>query len=61
MMSASELQATDDWRRRQDDLRARSEAIRRLIQLGLTACATQKDSVTPARTTPSSPRKDALQ
>lgn len=27
----------DDWRRRQSDLPARAEAIRRLIQLGLMA------------------------
>jgi hypothetical protein len=37
MMSASELEAVHDWRRRQPDLPARAEAIRRLIQLGLTA------------------------
>ena len=37
MMSASELQAIHDWRRRQGDLPARAEAIRRLIQLGLKA------------------------
>ena len=37
MMSASELQAIHDWRRRQADLPARAEAIRRLIQLGLKA------------------------
>jgi hypothetical protein len=36
MMSASELQAIHDWRRQQPDLPARAEAIRRLIQLGLT-------------------------
>jgi hypothetical protein len=37
----------DDWRRRQPDLPARAEVIRRLIQLGLTANATQKDGVPP--------------
>jgi hypothetical protein len=37
MMSASELRAIHDWRCRQLDLPARVEAIRRLIQLGLTA------------------------
>jgi hypothetical protein len=37
MMSASELHAIHDWRRRQPDLPARVEAIRRLIQLGLKA------------------------
>jgi hypothetical protein len=39
MMSASKLQAVHDWRRRQPDLPARAEAIRRLIQLGLTGKA----------------------
>jgi hypothetical protein len=37
MMSASELQAIHDWRRRQPDLPTRAAAIRRLIQIGLTA------------------------
>jgi hypothetical protein len=37
MISASELEAVHDWRPRQPDLPARAEAIRRLIQLGLTA------------------------
>jgi hypothetical protein len=31
------LEAIDDWRRRQDDLPNRSEAIRRLVELGLQA------------------------
>jgi len=35
MMSASELKEIDDWRRRQDELPSRSEAVRRLIALGL--------------------------
>jgi hypothetical protein len=35
MMSASELKEIDDWRRRQDDLPSRSEAMRRLIALGI--------------------------
>jgi hypothetical protein len=29
--------AIDDWRRRQADLPARSEAIRRLVEMGLKA------------------------
>jgi hypothetical protein len=29
--------AIDDWRRRQQDLPTRSEAIRRLVEIGLTA------------------------
>jgi hypothetical protein len=51
----------DDWRRRQSDLPARAEAIRRLIQLGVMNCATQKDGVTRHEPTSSSPRKDASQ
>jgi hypothetical protein len=35
MMSASELREINDWRRRQDELPSRSEAVRRLIALGL--------------------------
>lgn len=37
MMSASELEALDEWRRAQPDLPSRAEAIRRLIDLGLAA------------------------
>jgi hypothetical protein len=36
-MTQTELRIIDDWRRRQHDLPARAGAIRRLIQLGLTA------------------------
>lgn len=36
MMTPSELLAIDEWRRKQPDLPSRAEAIRRLIQLGLT-------------------------
>ena len=39
MMSDSELRAVDDWRREQADLPSRAEAIRRLIQAGLTTKA----------------------
>ena len=38
--SAEFLRRIDDWRRVQADLPSRSEAIRRLIQLGLEAGAT---------------------
>jgi hypothetical protein len=37
MMAATEVAAIDDWRRRQPDLPSRSEAIRRLVELGLKA------------------------
>jgi hypothetical protein len=37
MMAATEVAAIDDWRRKQDDLPSRSEAIRRLVELGLRA------------------------
>jgi len=39
MMSQSELLAIDEWRRQQPDLPSRAEAIRRLIQHGLTTKA----------------------
>jgi hypothetical protein len=37
MMSFSDLVALDAWRRQQEDLPSRGEAIRRLIGLGLKA------------------------
>jgi hypothetical protein len=37
MMAAAEVAAIDAWRRKQDDLPSRSEAIRRLVELGLKA------------------------
>jgi hypothetical protein len=37
MMAPAESVAVDDWRRRQPDIPSRSEAIRRLIELGLKA------------------------
>ena len=37
MMSTKEVDAIDAWRRKQDDLPSRSEAIRRLVQLSLKA------------------------
>jgi hypothetical protein len=61
MMSASELQAIHDWRRRKPDLPARAEAIR-LIQLWLTgkAAPPQKRRPAPAARR-HSPQKDASQ
>jgi hypothetical protein len=37
MMAATEVAAIDEWRRKQSDLPSRSEAIRRLVDLGLKA------------------------
>ena len=37
MMAATEVAAIDEWRRKQDDLPSRSEAIPRLVDLGLKA------------------------
>jgi len=37
MMAATEVAVIDAWRRKQDDLPSRSEAIRRLVELGLKA------------------------
>ena len=37
MMAATEVGAIDEWRRKQADLPSRSEAIRRLVELGLKA------------------------
>ena len=37
MMAATEVAAIDAWRRKQDDLPSRSEAIRRLVEMGLKA------------------------
>ena len=39
MMAATDVASIDEWRRRQPDLPSRSEAIRRLIELGLKAKA----------------------
>jgi hypothetical protein len=35
MMAATDVAAIDEWRRKQPDLPSRSEAIRRLVELGL--------------------------
>jgi metal-responsive CopG/Arc/MetJ family transcriptional regulator len=37
MMSTDDVAAIDEWRRKQADLPSRSEAIRRLVELGLKA------------------------
>jgi hypothetical protein len=36
-MAIDALQTIDDWRRKQDDLPGRPEAIRRLVERGLKA------------------------
>jgi hypothetical protein len=35
MMAATDVATIDEWRRKQADLPSRSEAIRRLLELGL--------------------------
>jgi metal-responsive CopG/Arc/MetJ family transcriptional regulator len=37
MMSSEEVAAIDEWRRKNPDLPSRSEAIRRLVEMGLKA------------------------
>ena len=37
MMSSDEVAAIDEWRRKTADLPSRSEAIRRLVEIGLKA------------------------
>jgi metal-responsive CopG/Arc/MetJ family transcriptional regulator len=37
MMAATDVATIDEWRRKQADLPSRSEAIRRLVELGLKA------------------------
>ncbi|MFT3688786.1 hypothetical protein [Paenirhodobacter sp.] len=39
VIAPSQVRAIDAWRRTQDDLPSRSEAIRRLVDLGLSASA----------------------
>jgi hypothetical protein len=41
-VSASFLRVLDEWRRKQPDLPRRSEAVRRLVELGLVAPAPKK-------------------
>jgi len=38
-MTVTALQGLDDWRRKQDDLPGRPEAVRRLVEIGLKANA----------------------
>lgn len=52
------LRAIDEWRRQQDDLPSRSEAIRRLIERGLGAPL--KAAARPPRPIPSGSRGDDL-
>jgi hypothetical protein len=40
--SASLLNVLDEWRRKQPDLPPRSEAVRRLVEIGLVAPAPKK-------------------
>jgi hypothetical protein len=44
MMSRSEVEAIDQWRREQSDLPARAEAIRRLVNHSLTKPAKRKSA-----------------
>jgi len=41
MMSVSEVRSVDAWRRKLDEIPSRSEAIRRLVDAGLKATATE--------------------
>jgi hypothetical protein len=43
-MTADALKLLDDWRRLQDDLPGRPEAIRRLVEIGLAVGAKQKQT-----------------
>jgi hypothetical protein len=45
MMTATDVTAIDEWRRKQQDLPSRSEAIRRLVELGLKAKFPQKPQI----------------
>jgi hypothetical protein len=41
-MATNALTVVDDWRRKQDDLPGRPEAIRRLVEIGLKAKGSPK-------------------
>jgi hypothetical protein len=43
MMSSEEVAAIDEWRRKNADLPSRSEAIRRLVEIGLLTSTTNPD------------------
>ena len=43
MMTAAELRSIDEWRRREPDLPGRSEAIRRLVRLGIKVAAPARE------------------
>ena len=50
MMSSEEVAAIDEWRRKNADLPSRSEAIRRLVEIGLSSvkvARSQKRSDSP--------------
>jgi metal-responsive CopG/Arc/MetJ family transcriptional regulator len=53
------LARVDDWRRHDPDLPNRSEAMRRLIEAGLTAKPGTDDSDASGRSEPRSARKSA--
>jgi hypothetical protein len=59
VISKSQISTIDEWRRHQPDLPSRSEAIRRLIEAGLTAKPATDDSGTPDGSEPRSTRKSA--
>ena len=48
-MASEALKSIDDWRRKQDDLPGRPEAIRRLVELGLTVRTKPKKQAPAAR------------
>jgi len=52
MMAVDEVTRIDDWRRNQPSLPSRSEAIRRLVEMGLTSSG-------PSRLSPKTRAKDA--
>ena len=62
MMTATEVAAIDAWRRKQEDLPSRSEAVRRLVELGLKADtkALALNAVDPPRPSPSTEADAAM-
>jgi hypothetical protein len=59
VISKRQISTIDEWRRLQLDLPSRSEAIRRLIEAGLTAKPGANDRGTPGGSAPGSTRKSA--